>query len=144
MTTGSSSDNNKRSSLAQNYFGSVLSLNRLVLHQTVLQQFLPLLLSIPSLDRYAPSLRGRFQRQPGNAVEDLLDYVRKDLDDIDMWKEFIKALDDRNLEARKLFVKDEELQSRDTAIFSPIQSFINTFCFPSSAHRTASHAPLYK
>jgi len=80
---------------------------RFKVHRVLFPNFLDVLLRIPSLaDRWL-SLRTKFQANPDQAIEDLLDLVAVS-EDIDLWKEFFVSLDYSNCRTtRRLFLSDE-------------------------------------
>jgi len=103
-------------------FKNALKYNRLILHDALILQsdFFKVILSIPSLDAYLSTLRLCYKSDPDNAVEDLLDKVKVS-DDIDMWKEFIKALDLVNKTCRRLFVSDALFRGKVSVKHQPLR-----------------------
>jgi len=91
-------------------FKHALRYNQPAIHEALLPHFINILISIPSLESNASALRIKFKSDPEDAIADLLDLVRVS-DDLDVWKEFIKALEAVGTikPTRRLFITDEEL-----------------------------------
>jgi len=99
--------------LSSSEFMYTLKHNRLAIHRAIQSSFLKILLCIPSLEnQFTSLLRLKFNSDPDNTIEVFLDLISA-TDDMDLWKEFVIALDNNNLSStRRLFVSDETFKSK--------------------------------
>jgi len=90
------------------HFKNVLRKNRSTLCTALMPHFIQVLQNMPEVNAQRQSLRIRFNNNPENAIEDLLDMVAVG-DNEQLWYEFFKGLDNNALQTyRRLFVPDEE------------------------------------
>jgi len=103
-------------------FKDSLRYNWGAVHKAIAPEFPRVLSSIPLLERYAPSLRRKFETDPDYGVVCLLEILRTS-EDVTMWSEFFYALDKvQATSTRRFFITDENLKCKLTYIHT---SFLN-------------------
>jgi len=88
----------------------VLRDNHLTIHRSLSPHFSDLLLDLTALESNARSLRIKYKSDPDDAIEELLDLIN--VDNEQLWFEFLSALDSSLKSIRRMFFSDEEWKGK--------------------------------